>query len=406
MLMKKFVTCAALALMGACAIPANAETAKIFINSYSYVGVYNDVAVDAEIVRLEDGSYSIPNFLGSDAPLSFKFTKPAVSMEKNYNVEVTSPMEYDTDYDCYYLMNSEGDYLECEYTSDDTTYFLFDPSIYFGESTETYIQWSESGAIKRGYDGQNYNFEYGLTLEADGYITTNPNTDFPDDEFNYIWFEIYFNGIEESNVLNAQEITVYIEDYNDNTVANPFVTNLIANNDGSFTITDVMNSGQPISFKFTEPEVNSWADFEITSPLDTSETYPYLMSENGKDYLYCIVYGYNDSEGPTEFNFPYVYLDGSGIYRYDLNDSDNTYEYYATICLNAFLEDDSLVGWFYLNFFFNRSSNGDDAAVNVISADENAPVEFFNLNGMRIENPSNGIFIRKQGNNVKKIVVR
>lgn len=36
----------------------------------------------------------------------------------------------------------------------------------------------------------------------------------------------------------------------------------------------------------------------------------------------------------------------------------------------------------------------------------NAPVEFFNLNGMKVSNPENGIFIRRQGNNVSKVLVK
>lgn len=41
-------------------------------------------------------------------------------------------------------------------------------------------------------------------------------------------------------------------------------------------------------------------------------------------------------------------------------------------------------------------------------ADENndSPVEYFNLQGMKVDNPGNGIFIRRQGNKVSKITVK
>ena len=42
----------------------------------------------------------------------------------------------------------------------------------------------------------------------------------------------------------------------------------------------------------------------------------------------------------------------------------------------------------------------DDITVN----EENAPVEYYNLQGVRVENPENGIFIRRQGNSVTKCV--
>lgn len=38
-------------------------------------------------------------------------------------------------------------------------------------------------------------------------------------------------------------------------------------------------------------------------------------------------------------------------------------------------------------------------------ADDNAPVEFFNMQGVKVETPENGIFIRKQGNKVTKVVL-
>ncbi len=38
-------------------------------------------------------------------------------------------------------------------------------------------------------------------------------------------------------------------------------------------------------------------------------------------------------------------------------------------------------------------------------AEENAPVEYFNLQGVRIANPENGMFIRRQGSKVSKVVL-
>lgn len=48
------------------------------------------------------------------------------------------------------------------------------------------------------------------------------------------------------------------------------------------------------------------------------------------------------------------------------------------------------------------------AGVESITADDNAnaPVEYFNLQGVRIENPANGIFIRRQGSAVSKVIIR
>ena len=47
----------------------------------------------------------------------------------------------------------------------------------------------------------------------------------------------------------------------------------------------------------------------------------------------------------------------------------------------------------------------DPTAIDAVDADENAPVEFYNLQGVKVENPENGIFIRKQGKKVTKVVL-
>jgi hypothetical protein len=48
------------------------------------------------------------------------------------------------------------------------------------------------------------------------------------------------------------------------------------------------------------------------------------------------------------------------------------------------------------------------AGVNsVIAADnENAPVEYYNLQGVRVSNPANGLYIRRQGNQASKVLIK
>lgn len=44
-------------------------------------------------------------------------------------------------------------------------------------------------------------------------------------------------------------------------------------------------------------------------------------------------------------------------------------------------------------------------AIETVDVDANAPVEYYNLQGVKIENPSNGIFIKKQGTKTQKVVL-
>ncbi len=48
--------------------------------------------------------------------------------------------------------------------------------------------------------------------------------------------------------------------------------------------------------------------------------------------------------------------------------------------------------------------NDGTSSIDQIGADVNAPVEYFNLQGIRVDNPENGVFIRRQGTTVTKVV--
>ena len=50
-------------------------------------------------------------------------------------------------------------------------------------------------------------------------------------------------------------------------------------------------------------------------------------------------------------------------------------------------------------------SNDLATGIEKINTDANAPVEYYNLQGVKVENPENGIFIRKQGSKTTKVVL-
>ncbi len=45
------------------------------------------------------------------------------------------------------------------------------------------------------------------------------------------------------------------------------------------------------------------------------------------------------------------------------------------------------------------------AGIAGVEADLNAPVEYFNLQGVRVENPANGLYIMRQGSKVAKVIL-
>lgn len=54
----------------------------------------------------------------------------------------------------------------------------------------------------------------------------------------------------------------------------------------------------------------------------------------------------------------------------------------------------------------NVVTSGVYDSVDDIIVDENAPVEYYNLQGVRVANPENGIYIRRQGSKVSKVLVK
>lgn len=65
------------------------------------------------------------------------------------------------------------------------------------------------------------------------------------------------------------------------------------------------------------------------------------------------------------------------------------------------------MGWDNAKINFDNDYGFVSAAINNVSADfdENAPVEYFNLQGVRVENPANGLYIKRQGNKVAKVIL-
>ncbi len=66
----------------------------------------------------------------------------------------------------------------------------------------------------------------------------------------------------------------------------------------------------------------------------------------------------------------------------------------------------ALAGYILIGKAPELPENPDESGVADVVVDENAPVEYFNLQGVRVANPENGIFVRRQGNQVSKVVVK
>ena len=47
----------------------------------------------------------------------------------------------------------------------------------------------------------------------------------------------------------------------------------------------------------------------------------------------------------------------------------------------------------------------DTSGINDVMVEENAQVEYYNLQGVKVENPENGIFIKRQGSKATKVIL-
>lgn len=56
--------------------------------------------------------------------------------------------------------------------------------------------------------------------------------------------------------------------------------------------------------------------------------------------------------------------------------------------------------------YIEVTTTGFSGVENVTVSDENAPVEYYNLQGIRVANPEGGVYIRRQGNTVTKVLVK
>lgn len=64
-----------------------------------------------------------------------------------------------------------------------------------------------------------------------------------------------------------------------------------------------------------------------------------------------------------------------------------------------------IAGWFELNTLLNISKEG--AGINGVEVEaSNSPVVYYNLQGVRMENPTNGLFIRMQDGKATKVLIK
>ncbi len=122
--------------------------------------------------------------------------------------------------------------------------------------------------------------------------------------------------------------------------------------------------------------------------------------------LQTMIAGWNDSG--VERESAYVFINESEKYRQYIE-----FELTAETSLWIGIAKDENAPSQYWNPFadfkleyFDTNYGGVDNVIADEAIDENAPVEYYNLQGVRVADPANGLYIVKQGNKISKQIIR
>lgn len=393
--MKKFFTMIGAALMLGCfAAQANPETFDVRITDESADGGFAyQMPFESFVSKNADGSINLGTFFNTDYPITFSFDP--IEVGETTGVRLVGNLTRSRgESNNFYIATPKGTFRRCyNYTDED-------------EPVKTTIAYP--------YVYNDAGYSYVKRTEGDTYfVLFSIQGQLPDKDENgkivYTpWYYVsgYFdmNEIPETSTVAVDTYDWDEADYVEG--AKPFESLISLNEDGSYTMSNFFNSYYPLSFKFETPAEGEDADIVFTDYVDNQDGYIYVMEPDGKTEMTGYVYPLDGSD-----RLPLTYVNVveesySYVTRLSAEDAEYYgYEYYGSICTYGYLTD-AWSDYYYLSFYFNpiESTNSVKGIENIENA--NAPVEFYNLNGMKVADPANGIFIRKQGNKVSKVVVK
>lgn len=129
--------------------------------------------------------------------------------------------------------------------------------------------------------------------------------------------------------------------------------------------------------------------YEFKIPLSTLGVTKDYIKNNGIGVMYIDKYG-TSPVGGTPYD-PSYFDNAKDEYSYGDNTSKEK-------------EDEDIIT--YKPARVGKASSAVENIFTESSADADAPVEYYNIQGMRVINPAAGIYIKKQGNKVSKVYIR
>lgn len=423
--MKKIFTFVT-ALLLASSLSIKAEEVTVYICDKED----NDIAYDfdADLTKDADGVYTLTNLFGVDEgygiPFSFKFTQPEVG--KTSPIEVTSnTTEVEGMDGCYYIKNSNDKH---------PIFWVYDLNGIedYVKLRKSYIDLGNGESYVYRYDTSDpeNKYEYVVTLKISGTFNGyNSETDSYDKELftgegetaPWLYLEFWFNDpttddpIDEPTVevLRTIDVTVdvdeayYFPDYSDSKnysekVIKSFDAKLDFMSDGTYKLKDIFGTDNYITYTAGNFNPKNVAKVTYTGNIYTYYGSPYFLTPDGEDFISFTVEEENGEKIEVEDLYGYENVEYTYVYKTsEAEIAEGYYQYYVYLYVKGYVGEDSAID-LSLAFGYNDTSTG----VTNVEASEKAPVEYYNLQGVKVADPSNGIFIRHQGNKVSKISIK
>lgn len=206
-------------------------------------------------------------------------------------------------------------------------------------------------------------------------------------------FSVFFTLCSATSHAENVEISVY--DVTNGSDMKGFTSEVTVDDNGIYTIKDLMGTGVPVQFKIASTE-NTYGYYDITfeGNLYTQNVgYPYLLDDAG-NFVTTTVYGQDGSE--NYLFYTYFYED-SYYTSAEKRDEDGKNMYDCYMYMSGFDAENAAAPYYELSFSIAAPSMAGIGSAIADSDDANTPVEYFNLQGIRVENPENGMYIRRQG---------
>ena len=160
-----------------------------------------------------------------------------------------------------------------------------------------------------------------------------------------------------------------------------------------------------VTNEFNAPIVPVEGGVQINNYLQSGMTVNVTLSADGSGSTSIDgQWGYGDAEmilGDESFWYAYGY--GTTGFSETYNNFWTYFCYYDS--------NNSSYGYYLLYYtlptnFGEKYLSNTTTIVNNIAVEAESPVEYFNLQGVRVANPENGLYIRRQGNKATKVLVK